>query len=160
MLQRDDGNMKDVLIVWEMKYGCHIATAYSRILLRELFMESPYKGKTGLRRLWNAFGYSLAGFRAAYKHEDAFRQEVLLAAILIPLALWLPASNLGKAMMIASVLLVIIIELLNSAVEAAVDRISLDDHDLAKRAKDIGSSAVLASLINVVVVWGLVLAPS
>ncbi|OGS94962.1 MAG: diacylglycerol kinase [Gallionellales bacterium RIFCSPLOWO2_02_FULL_57_47] len=123
-------------------------------------MESPYKGKTGLRRLWNAFGYSLAGFRAAYKHEDAFRQEVLLAAILIPLALWLPASNLGKAMMIASVLLVIIIELLNSAVEAAVDRISLDDHDLAKRAKDIGSSAVLASLINVVVVWGLVLAPS
>lgn len=123
-------------------------------------MESPYKGKTGLRRLWNAFGYSLAGFRAAYKHEDAFRQEVLLASILIPLAFWLPASNPGKALMIASVLLVIIIELLNSAIEAAVDRISLDDHDLAKRAKDIGSSAVLASLINVVVVWGLVLASS
>jgi len=120
-------------------------------------MESPYKGKTGLIRLWNAFGYSLAGFRAAYKHEDAFRQEVLLATILIPLALWLPVEYFGKALMIASVLLVIIVELLNSAVEATVDRISLENHDLAKRAKDIGSSAVLVSLINVLVVWGLVL---
>jgi diacylglycerol kinase (ATP) len=120
-------------------------------------MESPYKGKTGLRRLLNAFGYSLAGFRAAYKHEDAFRQEVLLAAILIPLAFWLPVAGLGKALMIGSVLLVIIVELLNSAVEATVDRISLENHDLAKRAKDIGSSAVLVSLVNVVVVWGLVL---
>ena len=121
-------------------------------------MESPYKGKTGLVRLWNAFGYSLAGFRAAYKHEDAFRQEVLLAAILIPLALWLPVSSLGKALMIGSVLLVIMVELLNSAVEATVDRISLENHALAKRAKDIGSSAVLVSLLNVIVVWTLVLA--
>lgn len=120
-------------------------------------MESPYKGKTGLVRLWNAFGYSLAGFRAAYKHEDAFRQEVLLAALLIPTALWLPVSYLGKALMIASVLLVIIVELLNSAIEATVDRISLENHALAKRAKDIGSSAVLVSLVNVVVVWALVL---
>jgi diacylglycerol kinase (ATP) len=120
-------------------------------------MESPYKGKTGLRRLLNAFGYSLAGFRAAYKHEDAFRQEVLLAIILIPLAIWLPGTGIGKALMVASVLLVIIVELLNSAIEATVDRISLENHDLAKRAKDIGSSAVLVSLINVLVVWGLVL---
>ncbi len=120
-------------------------------------MESPYKGKTGLRRLLNAFGYSLDGFRAAYKHEDAFRQEVLLAIIMVPLALWLPASHSGKALMIGSVLLVIIVELLNSAIEATVDRISLDRHDLAKRAKDIGSAAVLVSLINVMVVWGLVL---
>jgi diacylglycerol kinase (ATP) len=120
-------------------------------------MESPYKGKTGLRRLWNAFGYSLAGFRAAYKHEDAFRQEALLATILIPLALWLPVGYVGKALMISSVLLVIMIELLNSAVEATVDRISLENHDLAKRAKDIGSSAVLVSLVNVFVVWVLVL---
>jgi len=81
--------------------------------------------------LWNAFGYSLAGFRAAYKHEDAFRQEVLLAVILIPLALWLPVGYLGKALMIGSVLLVIMIELLNSAIEATVDRISLENHDLA-----------------------------
>ncbi len=120
-------------------------------------MESPYKGKTGLVRLFNAFGYSLAGFRAAYKHEDAFRQEVLLAAILIPLAVWMPVEYFGKALMISSVLLVIIVELLNSAIEATVDRISLDNHDLAKRAKDIGSSAVLVSLINVIVVWMLVL---
>ncbi len=121
-------------------------------------MESPYKGKTGLVRLWNAFGYSLDGFRAAYKHEDAFRQEVLLGAILIPIALWLPVAYFGKALMVASVLLVIIVELLNSAVEAAVDRISLDNHILAKRAKDIGSAAVLVSLVNVVAVWMLVLA--
>lgn len=120
-------------------------------------MESPYKGKTGLVRLFNAFGYSLAGFRAAYKHEDAFRQEVLLAAILIPLAVWMPVGFLGKALMISSVLLVIMVELLNSAIEATVDRISLDNHDLAKRAKDIGSSAVLVSLVNVIVVWLLVL---
>ncbi len=120
-------------------------------------MESPYKGKTGLTRLWNAFGYSLAGFRAAYKHEDAFRQEVWLATVLVPLALWLPVSGLGKALMIASVLLVIVVELLNSAIEATVDRISLDSHILAKRAKDIGSAAVLVSLIDVIAVWALVL---
>lgn len=120
-------------------------------------MESPYKGKTGVVRLFNAFGYSLAGFRAAYKHEDAFRQEVLFAAILVPLALWLPVTLIGKALMVGSVLLVIIVELLNSAIEATVDRISLENHDLAKRAKDIGSSAVLVSLINVIVVWVMVL---
>lgn len=120
-------------------------------------MESPYKGKTGLRRLWNAFRYSLDGFRAAYKHEDAFRQEILLAVVMIPLALWLPASHIGKALMIGSVLLVIVIELVNSAIEATVDRISLDSHKLAKRAKDIGSAAVLVSLLNVLVVWTLVL---
>lgn len=120
-------------------------------------MESPHKGKTGFTRLLNAFGYSLAGFRAAYKHEDAFRQELHLAILLIPLALWLPASHIGKALMIGSVLLVIIVELINSAIEATVDRISLENHDLAKRAKDIGSFAVLVSLINVLIVWGLVL---
>jgi len=120
-------------------------------------MESPHKGKTGLRRLWNACRYSAAGLAAAYRHEDAFRQESLLAAVLIPLALFLPASGIGRALMIASVLLVIIVELLNSAIEAAVDRISLEDHRLAKRAKDIGSAAVLISLINVAAVWALVL---
>ena len=120
-------------------------------------MESPHKGKTGLRRLWNAFHYSLAGFTAAYQNEDAFRQESLLAAVLIPLALFLPAGAVGKALMIASVLLVLVVELLNSAVEATVDRISLEDHQLAKRAKDIGSAAVLLSLVNLAVVWALVL---
>lgn len=119
--------------------------------------ESPFKGKTGLARVWNAFFYSLAGLQAAYRHEDAFRQEVWLAVLLIPTALLSPASGLGKALMVASVLLVLVVELLNSAVEAAVDRISLDHHDLAKRAKDIGSAAVFVSLANVPLVWGLVL---
>jgi diacylglycerol kinase (ATP) len=118
---------------------------------------SPRKGKSGLRRVWNAMFYSLAGIRAALEHEDAFRQELLLAAVLVPLALFLPASAVGKALMVASVLLVLIVELLNSAIEAAVDRISLESHQLAKRAKDIGSAAVFVSLINVAVVWGLVL---
>ena len=120
-------------------------------------MISPHKGKTGLRRILNAFGYSVAGLRAAYRHEDAFRQELHLALILIPLALWLPATHTGKVLMIASVLLVLIIELINSSIEATVDRISLENHDLAKRAKDIGSAAVFVSLLNVLVTWGLVL---
>lgn len=118
---------------------------------------SPFKGKTGLTRVWNAFFYSLAGLAAAYRHEDAFRQEIWLALILIPCALLSPAAGLGKALMIASVLLVLIVELINSAIEAAVDRISLDRHDLAKRAKDIGSAAVFVSMVNVLIVWGLVL---
>lgn len=120
-------------------------------------LESPHKGKTGLRRIWNAMFYSFEGLKAAYRHEDAFRQEFWLAVVLIPLALFLPATALGKALMIASVLLVLIVELLNSAIEATVDRVSLEHHRLAKRAKDIGSAAVMISLLNVVVVWVLVL---
>ena len=120
-------------------------------------LESPHKSKTGLRRVWNALFYSIAGMRAAFAHEAAFRQEVVLAALLIPLALWLPANGLGKALMIGSVLLVLIVELLNSAVEAAVDRISLKNHQFAKRAKDIGSAAVMLALVNVAIVWALVL---
>lgn len=118
---------------------------------------NEFKGKTGMRRIWNAFFYSMEGFKAAFHNEDAFRQEVLLAAILIPLALFLPATGLGKALMVTSVLLVLVVELLNSAIEATVDRISFENHQLAKRAKDIGSAAVFVSLWNVVVVWGLVL---
>ena len=120
-------------------------------------MESPYKGKTGLRRLFNALGYSVAGIRAAYKNEDAFRQEVTMAIILIPLALYLGKTGLETAVMIATVLLVMIVELVNSSIEATVDRISLENHNLAKRAKDIGSAAVMLSLINLVVVWCLLI---
>ena len=120
-------------------------------------LESPHKGKTGLRRIWNALFYSVDGLMAAFRHEDAFRQESMLAIVLIPVALFTPASGTGKALMIASVLFVLVVELLNSAIEAAVDRISLEDHHLAKRAKDIGSAAVLLSLLNVVIVWVLVL---
>jgi diacylglycerol kinase (ATP) len=119
--------------------------------------ESPFKGQTGLRRVWNAFNYSLSGLKAAYRHEDAFRQEFWLAAVLIPIALALPLAAIGKALMIASVLLVLIVELINSAIEAAIDRISLDRHHLSKRAKDIGSAAVLIALINVCCTWVLVL---
>ena len=120
-------------------------------------LESPHKGKTGLRRVWNALFYCIDGLAAAFRHEDAFRQESLLALVLIPTAFFMPAGGVGKALMIASVLLVLVVELLNSAIEAAVDRISLDLHHLAKRAKDIGSAAVLLSLVNVVTVWALVL---
>lgn len=119
-------------------------------------MESPFKGKTGFARIWNAFKYSLAGLREAYRHEDAFRQETLLALVLLPVALLSGRSGLEKSVLVASVLLVIMVELINSAIEAAVDRISLERHDLAKRAKDIGSAAVLISLVNLVMVWGLV----
>ncbi len=120
-------------------------------------MKSPYKGKTGLIRLWNALHYSIDGFKAAYEHEDAFRQEVRLALVMVPLGIYLGHTGVERALLVASVLLVMVIELLNSAVEATVDRISLENHLLAKRAKDIGSAAVLASLIMLAVVWGFVL---
>ena len=121
-------------------------------------MQSPHKGKTGLRRLINAFGYSLSGLRAAYRLEDAFRQEVLMAAVLFPAALLLPVAASGRALLLGSVFLVLIVELLNSAIEATVDRISLDNHELAKVAKDIGSAAVMLSLVCMTVVWICVLA--
>jgi diacylglycerol kinase (ATP) len=120
-------------------------------------MESPYKGKTGIKRLVNAFGYSCAGLAEAFRHEDAFRQEVVLAIILIPLAFWIESQMLGRVLMISCVFLVLIVELINSAIEATVDRISLDDHRLAKRAKDIGSASVLVCLLNLITVWTLVL---
>ena len=119
--------------------------------------ENPYKGKTGLRRLLNAFGYSMAGLKAAHQNEDAFRQEVLMAIVLIPLAIYLGDNSVMRALMVGSVLLVIIVELLNSSIETTVDRISLENHALSKSAKDIGSAAVLLSLINMVVVWGLLI---
>ncbi len=118
---------------------------------------SPHKGKTGLRRIRNALFHTLAGLKAAYRHEDAFRQEVLLAAILIPLAFFLAAQGLDRALLIGSVLLVLVVELLNSAIEAVVDRISLEHHELSRRAKDLGSAAVFLSLANALAIWGLVL---
>lgn len=120
-------------------------------------IESPYKGKTGLRRLINALGYSREGFKSAYQHEDAIRMEVWSAFILIPLALYLGQNAIARAMMLASVILVLLVELINSSIEATVDHTSLEKHPLAKRAKDIGSAAVLLSLINLAVVWGLLL---
>jgi diacylglycerol kinase (ATP) len=121
-------------------------------------VQSQYKGKTGLRRLINATRYSLAGIAAAARHEDAFRQELLLAAVLVPLGLWLGDSGVARALLCGSVLLVLIVELLNSAVEAAIDRISLEHHELAKRAKDFGSAAVMLTLATAGLIWILVLA--
>lgn len=119
--------------------------------------ESPYKGKTGLQRILNATAYSWAGLNAAFKYEDAFRQELFLALVLIPLAMFLGRTGIERALMIGAILLVLIVELLNSAMEAAVDRISLEHHLLIKRAKDMGSAAVMAALLNVVVIWALIL---
>ena len=120
-------------------------------------MENPNKHPRGLIHVWRATGIALQGLRAAWRHEDAFRQEVLIAVIAIPAALLLPASLVGKILMISSILLVLIVELINSALEATVDHISLERHPLAKRAKDIASAAVFLSIVNAFVVWGLVL---
>lgn len=120
-------------------------------------MENPHKHRPGLTHGWRAAGIALQGLRAAWQHEDAFRQEVVLAAIAIPAALLLPVAPLGKVLMIASIMLVLIVELLNSALEAAVDYISLDHHPVAKRAKDIASAAVFLSIVNAVAVWALVI---
>lgn len=125
-------------------------------------MESPFKGKTGLTRLWNALHYSIDGLKDAYRLEDAFRQESFLALVLIlasvGLRFWLGLSGTDHALMIASVLLVLIVELINSAIEATVDRVGLERHTLSKRAKDIGSASVLISLLNVLAVWSCILA--
>lgn len=119
--------------------------------------ESPFKGKTGLRRILNAAGYSWDGLRAAFRHEDAFRQEVLLVLACIPLAFVLEPSAIGRALLIAPLFLVLIVELLNSAIEAVVDRVSLENHHLAKRAKDIGSAAVLLALLCAISIWTILL---
>ncbi|HET7775831.1 MAG TPA: diacylglycerol kinase [Azospira sp.] len=120
---------------------------------------SPFKGKTGLERLWNALGYSRDGLKAAWQHEAAFREEVLLALVAVPLGLWLGKTGLEKAILAASILMVLVVELLNSAVEAVVDRVSAERHDLSKRAKDLGSAAVMLSLLATGLIWLLVLWP-
>lgn len=115
--------------------------------------ESPHKGQRGLRRLFNAFLYSLSGLRLALVHESAFRQEVALAAVLIPLACIVDVTMVERLLLVCSALLVLVVELLNSSVEAAVDRIGFDTHRLSKRAKDLGSAAVLVTLAAVALVW-------
>ncbi|MBT2866049.1 diacylglycerol kinase [Chromobacterium violaceum] len=119
--------------------------------------ESPFKGKTGVTRLVNAFGYSIDGLKAALRHEDAFRQLSILALLLIPAAFLIHTTPLARALLVACSLATLIIELLNSAIEAAVDHTSLERHPLAKRAKDMGSAAQLLGLINLATVWGIVL---
>lgn len=116
-----------------------------------------FKGKQGLTRLINALGYSRDGLCAAWKNEAAFREEVLLAAITLPLAFYLGQTGIERALLAGSVLFVLIVEILNSAVEAVVDKASPEKHELAKRAKDMGSAAVLLSLLNAAVIWACVL---
>ena len=106
-----------------------------------------FKGRRGLQRVLNATGYSLDGLRAAWTHEDAFRQELMLAAVLIPVATFLPVSLVEKILLVGVVVLVLIVELLNTGIEAAVDRDSLEINSLGKRAKDFGSAAVMLSLL-------------
>lgn len=114
-------------------------------------------GNTGVTRLIKAMGFTWLGLKAAYKHEEAFRQEVWTLIIAVPLAIWLGETGIEIALLIGSVLLLLIVELLNSAVEAVVDRFGGDIHKLSGRAKDMGSAAVFVAMINAVMVWGLVL---
>ncbi len=114
---------------------------------------NPHKGRTGLDRIAHAAGYSWQGLRSAHRHESAFRQEFWLAVLMLPASFWLGRGWVETALLAGSVLLVLIVELLNSAIEATVDRISLDLHDLAKRAKDYGSAAVLLSLLLAGGIW-------
>ena len=111
----------------------------------------------GWRRLLNAAGYSWAGLKAAWRNEEAFRQEGLLCASLVPVALWLGDNAVERALLIGSLLLVMMVELLNSAIEAAIDRIGPERHELSGRAKDIGSSAVMLSLVWAAVTWTYIL---
>lgn len=114
-------------------------------------------GNTGVTRWVKALGFTWLGLKATYKHEEAFRQEVLLLIVSTPLALWLGDTGIEKALMIGSVLLLMVIELLNSAIEAVVDRFGGEIHELSGRAKDMGSAAVFIGMIITVLVWGMIL---
>jgi diacylglycerol kinase (ATP) len=116
-------------------------------------MSNPHKGRTGIDRLIRACGYSFSGLAAAYRGESAFRQEFWLAVVLLPLAFWLGRGWLEVTLLAGSVMLVLIVELLNSAIEAAIDRVSYEIHDLSKRAKDFASAAVMLSLLLCAGAW-------
>jgi len=116
-------------------------------------MTNPHKGRTGLNRILHAFGYSMQGLAAAWRGESAFRQEAVLALLMLPCAFLLGRDWVQVAVLAGTVVLVLIVELLNSAVEATVDRISFDLHDLSKKAKDLGSAAVFLSLVLCALTW-------
>ena len=120
---------------------------------QSLSMSNPYKGRTGLDRVLRATGYSIAGLHTAYRGESAFRQEIWLAAVLLPAAFWVGRGWVEVALLAGSVVLVLIVELLNSGIEAAIDRVSFELHDLSKRAKDLASAAVFLSLLLCAAVW-------
>lgn len=116
-------------------------------------MTNPYKGRTGLERVVRATGYSIAGLQGAYRGESAFRQEFWMAAVMLPMSFWVGRNWVEVGLLAGSVMLVLIVELLNSAIEAAIDRISFDLHELSKRAKDIGSAAVFLSILLCGGIW-------
>lgn len=118
---------------------------------------SPFKGKTGIKRVLNATGYSFSGFKAAFQNEAAFRQIVYINLILIPISFYLNVSRIEQALMITVCLLAMIVELFNSAIEAVVDRISLEHHQLSKIAKDMGSAAQFVALSIIVISWAIIL---
>ncbi|WP_373332320.1 diacylglycerol kinase [Thiopseudomonas alkaliphila] len=118
---------------------------------------SPFKGKTGIKRILNAVGYSLAGLTAAYRGEAAFRQLVWANLVLIPLSFCFDLEPVEHALLVAVCLLSLIVELFNSAIEAVVDRISLERHPLSKNAKDMGSAAQMIAMLMIAVVWGIIL---
>jgi diacylglycerol kinase (ATP) len=120
---------------------------------------SEFNDTAGITRLMRAFGYSYKGFRACYRHEAAFRQEVLAMLFVVPLGAWLGENGVERALLIGSWLVVMIVELLNSAIEATVDRFGPEHHTLSGRAKDIGSASVFASISLAILVWALILAP-
>ncbi len=113
----------------------------------------------GLKRISNAFYYSMAGFKACFEHEEAFRQELIILIPLIPVGLWLGQGGLERALLVGSLLIVPIVELLNSAIETNVDRVGTERHELSGRAKDIASAAVFLSILLVAMVWALILLP-
>jgi len=113
-------------------------------------------GNTGLRRIFLATLFSISGLKTAWRNEAAFRQECVLCLVLVPIGLWLGQTAAERALLVASCLLVLIVELLNSAVEAVVDRVGMDHHRLSGAAKDLGSAAVLVSLLNTIAVWVIV----
>lgn len=115
--------------------------------------QNPHKGNRGLTRAWHAAKNSWCGMVYAFTEESAFRQELTLLILLTPIALFLPVSPLEKVLLISALLMVLLVELLNSSVEAAIDRISFEHHDLSKRAKDFGSAAVMLALIIAVLLW-------
>ncbi|GBE06966.1 MAG TPA: diacylglycerol kinase [Gammaproteobacteria bacterium] len=115
------------------------------------------KGVTGIRRIINAAGYSYAGLVATLKNEAAFRQELALVAILVPVAFWFGEGSVEKALLVSSLLLILIVELINSAIESVIDRIGSEQHELSGRAKDIGSAAVFLALLNAAVIWAFLL---
>jgi diacylglycerol kinase (ATP) len=121
--------------------------------------QNPHKGNRGITRAWHAAKNSWHGLVYAYKEESAFRQELTLFILLTPVALTLSISYLEKALLISSLLMVLAIELLNSSVEAAIDRISFEHHDLSKRAKDFGSAAVMLALLIALLIWAAICTP-